>query len=290
MSHRRPDVLLAVVFAAAAFVLGACSQYSALNYSGGTAVVGVGGYDVAQAPSPNPDQSNPQIARRRLAITHAFNLHLSSADVESVQQKHLAECGRLGCTVVSTRIDRSNEGRITARSSIRIAPDAFAAFAAILAAPPAKIVTHSETTDDRTIAVLDVEKRLEVKSALRDRLAAMLREPGTKSAGDLATIEKELAQVQGDIEAIAAQRDYLRTLTETVRVDIDYVGLAAQAGGFDLSPITGAIDGIGETLVRSVAALISFLAATIPWIPLLALVAWATRRGIRRWKARKAPA
>jgi hypothetical protein len=40
-----------------------------------------------------------------------------------------------------------------------------------------------------------------VKTALRDRLAAGLREPGTKSLADLANIEKELAQVQGDIEA-----------------------------------------------------------------------------------------
>src|SRR5215467_8344397 len=178
-------------------------------------------------------------------------------------------------------LDRSAAGRITARSEVRIAPHAFVAFADVLAAPPARIVTHSETADDKTAPMLDVEKRLEVKSALRDRLAAMLREPGTKSPADLATIEKELAQVQGDIEALAAQRDYLRTVTETVRVNISYVGRAAQAAGVDLSPIFGAGRGIVETLVQSVAALISFLAAVVPWLPLVALLAWAGRRAIR---------
>jgi Domain of unknown function (DUF4349) len=118
----------------------------------------------------------------------------------------------------------------------------------------------------------------------------MLREPGTKTPADLATIEEELAQVQGDIEATVAQRDDLRTVTQTVRVDISYVGLAAQAGGVDLSPISRAGSGIVVTLVQSVAALISFAAAIVPWLPLIALLAWTARCGIRRWRAGTSPA
>ncbi len=75
--------------------------------------------------------------------------------------------------------------------------------------------------------MLDIDKRLEVKTALRDRLSAMLKDPSAKSAADLAAIEKELAQAQGDIEAAIAQRDYLRTITHTVRVDIAYDGRQA---------------------------------------------------------------
>jgi len=268
----------------ALLVLGGCSDprlSAPESYSSGTTLA------QAPAPSPNSDKAGQPIAERRLAITHAFTLRLPGVDVEAVQQKHLAACVKLGCTITSTQFDRSNEGRIYARASVRIAPDAYPAFADLLASPPAKIINHSETAEDKTVPMLDVEKRLDVKSALRDRLAAMLREPGAKSPADLVTIEKELAQVQGDIEAIAAQRDYLRTLTETVRVDIAYVGLAAQTAGFDLSPVDRAFNGIGATLIQSVAALISFLAAIVPWLPLAALVLWATRRGFRRWKARK---
>jgi hypothetical protein len=225
---------------------------------------------------------------RRLAMTHAFTLRLASSEVETLQQKHLSECAKLECTVLNTYLDRSNEGRINARISVRIAPERYPAFAAVLALPPAEIITHSESAEDKTVPMLDIEKRLEVKSALRDRLAAMLRDPGTKSAADLAAIEKELAQAQGDIESIAAQRDYLRTITETVRVNVSYVGVPLRAAGFDLSPIQRSVNGIGRTVIESIAYLISFLAAAVPWLPLIALLAWGARRGLRRWQARKA--
>jgi len=288
MNDRARRILSAIALGASAVTLGACwmePEAGGEFYLPGE----IHGNQLAQAQTLNPGQGAQQGPVKRLAISHGYTLHLLDTDVEAIQQRHLSECGKLGCTVVSTMLDRSAAGRITARSEVRIAPDAFPAFTDVLAAPPARIVTHSETADDKTAPMLDVEKRLEVKSALRDRLAAMLREPGTKNPADLATIEKELAQVQGDIEALVAQRDYLRTITETVRVNIAYVGRAAQAAGIDLSPIFRAARGIVEILVQSVAALIFFLAAVVPWLPLMALLAWAGRRAIRRWRSRATP-
>jgi hypothetical protein len=225
-----------------------------------------------------------------VAVTHTFSLRLPSNEVEVVQQKHLAECRKLGCTVVSTQLDRSNEGRVSARCSIRIAPDAYQAFATLIQAPPAEVVTHSESADDRTAPMLDVEKRLEVKSALRDRLTAMLRDHSATSTADLIAIEKELAQVQGDIESATAQHDQLKTITETVRVDIAYSGRVAVVAGIDFSPVRQAVNGAGRTAVSSLATLISFLAAIVPWLPLIALLMWGTRAGLRRWRAPKARA
>jgi hypothetical protein len=222
-----------------------------------------------------------------MAVSHVFSLRVPSNQVEAIHQKHLAECRKLGCSVLNTQLDRSNEGRIGARSSVRIAPDAYQAFAAIIQAPPADVITHSESADDKTIPILDIQKRLEVKSTLRDRLTAMLRDPGAKSTADLAALEKELAQVQGDIESAIAQREYLRTITETVRVDISYSGRAAQVAGIDFSPVKQAVDGIGRTAVGSTAWLISFLAAVAPWLPLLALRVWGGRVGLRRWRTQK---
>jgi len=228
-------------------------------------------------------------AGQRLAITHTFSLRLPSQDVETVQRRDLAECIKLGCTVLNTQVDRSIQGRVNARISVRIAPDAFAAFAAIITAAPAEVVTRAESAEDKTIPLLDVEKRLAAKTALRDRLAAMLADPAPKTPAELVSIEKELSQAQGEIEAATAQRDYLRTITDTVRVDVNYMGRPALVGGVDFSPISNALDGFGRTLVASVGSLISFLAVAIPWLPLIALVIWAGRRTFRRWRARNAP-
>jgi hypothetical protein len=235
-------------------------------------------------------QVNQSSAGRRVAVTHTFSLRLPSNEVEAAQQKHLAECRKLGCIILNTQFDRSNEGRVNARCSIRIAPDAYQTFAAVIQAPPAEVVTHSESADDQTVPMLDVEKRLEVKSALRDRLTAMLRDPGAKSTADLIAIEKELAQVQGDIESATAQHDQLKTITETVRVDIAYSGRAAVVAGIDFSPVRQAVNGAGRTAVSSLASLISFLAAIVPWLPLIALLMWGMRAGLRRWRTPKARA
>jgi len=260
-----------------------------LYYSGG--ITGAGGNSsqgvfLAQLEaSPPPQQSGPV---RHIAVTRGFTLRLPSSEVAAVQQKHLSECAKLGCTVLETRLDRLAEGWIGARASVRIAPDRYPAFAAVVTAPPAEVTTQSERAEDRTVAVLDVDKRIEVKTALRDRLNAMLRDPASKSAADLAAIEKELAQAQGDIEAAIAQRDYLRTITETVRVDITYDGRPGVVGSYDFSPIKRAADDIGQTLIASLASLIIALAAAVPWLPLVVLVVWGIRKGVRRWRAQRA--
>src|SRR5258708_5598992 len=227
-----------------------------------------------------PAQGNPSADGRRLAITHRFTLRVPSSETETIQQKHLAECTRLGCTIVSTSIDRSNEGRVNARAAIRIKPESYDAFAAALAAPPAMITMKSQSAEDLAVPILDAEKRLEAKTVLRDRLTAMLRDQTVKTAADLITIEKELAQAQGDIETFVAQRDNLRTRTDTVRVDIFYAGAAGQFGGVDRTPIHQAISGIGQTVVSSVSWLISFLAALVPCLPVIALFCWAPRRSV----------
>ena len=147
---------------------------------------------------------------------------------------------------------------------------------------------QTERAEDKTVAVLDADKRLETKTALRDRLTTMLRDSGNKSATDLATIEKELAQVQGDIEAAVAQREYLRTITETVRVDIAYDGRQAVVAGYDFSPIKKSVDGISQTLIASVGWLIWFVAALVPWAPVIVFAAWGIRWTLRRLRARKA--
>ncbi|EJN08661.1 hypothetical protein PMI42_07135 [Bradyrhizobium sp. YR681] len=231
--------------------------------------------------------NGPSDPSQRLAITYRFTLRVPNAEADALQQKHLAECKKLGCEVLNTSVDRANEGRITGRATIRIKPGSFDAFATILAAPPAEITARSRSAEDLNAPIRDVERRLEMKTVLRDRLTAMLRDQTAKTAADLITIEKELAQIQSDIEAATAQRDGLLTRTDTVRVEISYQGVASLWGGVDLSPIYQAVRAINQTVVYSISWLISTLAALVPWLPVIALIWWLSRRGIRSFRSRK---
>jgi hypothetical protein len=243
----------------------------------------------ASNPSPTLPLQQQSGPTKHIAITRGFTLRLPSSEVAAVQKRHLEECAKLGCTVIETRLDRLTDARINARISVRVAPDRYSAFAAAIIAPPSEVATQTERAEDKTVAVLDIDKRLEVKTALRDRLTAMLRDPGAKSAADLAAIEKELAAAQGDIEAAIAQRDYLRTITETVRVDIAYDGRRVVVAGYDFSPIKNSVDGVSQTLIASIGWLIWFLAALVPWAPVIVFAVWGVRRWMRRRRAQVTP-
>lgn len=222
--------------------------------------------------------------QKRMAVSHTFVLRMPAADVEQVQHRHVEACVKAGCTILASQIGRTDNGYVNASLSLRISPSAFDAFAALLAEPPATVVSHSETAEDKTLAVLDVEKRLDIKRALRDRLQTMLKDPAKASVADLISIESQLAQVQGEIESGVAQQEYLRTLTETTKVDISYQGVVVTAAGVDLSPINNALRNVGRTLANSIGSLISFVAMVLPWLPMAALALWGMARLWRRWR------
>lgn len=229
-------------------------------------------------------QATPDAAGPRIAYSHRFTLDLPSGAVQARQQHDVATCLAAGCTVLETQLNDGANGVVNGSISIRIAPEHYQAFADSLAAPPARLVSHTETAEDKTVPLLDVEKRLEAQTALRDRLHTMLQQTGV-SVADLLSIEKELANVQGEIESETAQRDYLRTITGTVRVDVSYVGVLQPVGSFDFSPVRLAVDGFLQILIGSLGVMIDTLAWALPWLPVVALIGWGVRRLVRRRRA-----
>ncbi len=225
----------------------------------------------------------PDADNRRIAFSESFVIELPASAVETTQQKTLERCLAAGCSVLNTRLDRLRDGSVEGSISVRIAPDKYQAFADAVVAPPARLVSHAETAEDKTIPLLDIEKRLDAQIGLRDRLAQMLKQAGT-SVGDLVAVEKQLADVQGTIESETAQRDYLRTITDTVKVDVSYNGLVQQAGPVDLSPIRIAFDRFVQTLIESFGDMVGWVAYALPWLPLVALGGWAASWIVRRLK------
>lgn len=230
--------------------------------------------------------------RRYVALSHSYTLRLPTEAVEMAQRRDLDACAKLGCEILESQLNRNGfRGQVSAHTSLRLPPAALAPFTAGLAAPPAEIAAHSETSEDKTLAVLDVDKRLETKIALRERLTALLHQTNTKNVGDLLNVEHTLAQVQGDIESATAQRDYLRTQTEMVKVDIRYEGIQPdepKPNGVDWRPLKTAAKDFCDILVNSLANVMTFTARILPWLPLAALAGWLLRLVWRRWRRRTA--
>jgi hypothetical protein len=226
-------------------------------------------------------------ADRRMAYSHAFSVELPNDAVAPFQQKNLADCLAAGCTVLNTQLRDLSRGTaltgpmVFGSISVRIAPDHLVGFVASISAPPARLTNHTEQAEDQTAPLLDLDKRLEAQTTLRDRLTLMLKQQGT-SVADLIAIEKQLADVQGTIESATAQRDYLRTITDTIRVDVSYSGITARTGSIDYVPLREALDGFARAIIISLGQLILFIAVILPWLPVVALVYWVVRRLWRR--------
>src|SRR5215475_7533974 len=83
-----------------------------------------------------------------VAVAHNFTLSAPNAQLEAIQQRHMSECRKLGCSILSTSISQSDGGPIKVHALVRVKRDSYDAFAAALAAPPATVTFHSETTND----------------------------------------------------------------------------------------------------------------------------------------------
>ena len=93
-------------------------------------------------------------------------------------------------------------------------------------------------SEDLTRQIVDTEAAVRARTALRDRLQAILAtRPGKLS--DLLEVEKELARVQGELDATQSELAVMRTRVVTSLLTITYssgASLMAPRGAMRLAP------------------------------------------------------
>ena len=168
---------------------------------------------------------------------------------------------------------------------IPIAPEAYQAFAATHRSAAGRSRHPCRVGGQPTVPMLDIEAAgSEIGAA--DRLTAMLRDPGAKHRRPHCPRERTGASPGrhriGRGRARPSQDDHRNSAPS-----IAYSGRQAVVAGIDLSPVKQAVAAAGPTSVSSLATLISFLAAIVPWLPLIALLVRGARVSLRRWKRRR---
>jgi hypothetical protein len=230
-------------------------------------------------------QAAPKAARH-IAFRNFVVLEVDAGRVEGVLKLARDRCASPDCEVLESSYSReSRNSPAQARIRLRIAPGASEGFLEEIAKQGDVIERRSEA-EDKTDQVVDVDARLRNTTELRDRLRKLLATPGA-SVKDLAEIEAQLARAQAELDSAAGRRQALAQETEKVAITIDIRPRREIAEAGVLAPITAAFKSIGHTLAQSVAVLITFIVAVLPWLLLLVPVAWAWRRW-RRARRRQA--
>lgn len=234
-----------------------------------------------------------------IAYVYRYGLELPADRAPALMSRHEQACVAAGpsvCQVIGSQSSRYGRDELTARLEIRATPAFLTAFRAGLAgdaeAAGGRVAMAATDSEDLTRALVDTEARMRALSTLRDRLQQLL---ATRSAPleQLLATERELARVQGELDAARSTLEVMRTRVATSRLIIDYSAEGQLAPDSAFRPVTEALDSALAVFMTVVGALILFLAGALPFLLLGAplvwlLLRWRTRRREQRLAAKRA--
>jgi hypothetical protein len=245
-------------------------------------------------PSPTPDQprggTNSPVLY--LAYSYQVGLELPAAAVADTVARHVANCQAAGprlCQLVGSNVSGDPESSMNGYVSLRAEPNWLRTFRSGLEAEAdaagGKILTEATNSEDLTRAIVDTEARLRAQSALRDRLQRLLESrPGRLS--DLLEVERELARVQGEIDAVQSNLAVMRTRVSMSELNLSYQSAPRPLRSDTFRPLGEAFANFLGIVVMGFAAIITIIAGLIPIavvvIPIVWLIlSWRRRRGGR---------
>lgn len=215
-----------------------------------------------------------------LAYSYRMGLELPGDRLIGVMEGHAAACRNAGprlCQLIGAGRDGDPQSYIQGSLSIRGEPRWLQQFMAGVEAQAreagGKIKSQATATEDLTRAIVDTEARLRASRALRDRLQRLLESrPGRLS--DLLEVERELARVQGEIDATESNLAVMRTRVAMSELTISYESSARPVASDTFEPLARALAGFLGLVVQGLAAIVMLVAILIPWALLAAGLAW----------------
>jgi hypothetical protein len=243
---------------------------------------------------PPPAQERMQLSTsssvpstRFIAVRHKLEILEPESALSKAWESTIAFCGTIQCEVVSSSITtRVRDSMPSGSISVRVTPeDLKKLFGQV--ETQGKIVQHTTESEDKTAVIIDVDARIKNLTSFRDNLRTMLAKPSA-SVKDFVEIQRQLTDVQSQLDSETAQRKSLANETERVSVDISFhVDESVLGVGF-FTPIGNALRESGSVLADSAASLITVIVAIIPWLLLVIPACWLLTRFMRNRRRRRA--
>lgn len=297
---------------AAGLVLAGCGEEASRSVSGGAASEQAL-MEAAPAPAPSrmrasadtvtmsgsrverPDITPETTSGPLLAYTYQTSLELPAEVLGDTHMAHVEACQNAGastCQVIRAQVNNADGPRPSAYLQLRAAPDWIVSFRAGLDSEAeelgGQVLSDQTSVEDLTTRIVDTAARVEAQTTLRDRLQQLL-ETRDGDLSDLLAVERELANVQADLDAQASVLAALRQRVNTSMLTLNYQAERQVVEPETFNPIGRAFKEMGDVFAESVASLILFLAGALPWlviaVPVISGVIIGFRRLLRRKKA-----
>lgn len=249
--------------------------------------------DAKIAPSePAPGQEPGEQAGVMLAYSYSMGIEAPKNAVALLKEAHEKACTDAGpklCQVLGSSVNSWGEDQVSAYLNLRAEPAWLATFRGSIASDADKaggrLTANTVNTEDLTTYIVDLEARLAAKLALRERIKNLL-ETRDGSLSDILAAERALAEVQGEIDSMTAQRAAARARVAMSALSLSYQSDPVTSTGI-FKPLTASFKGFFRTSVSSLAAAVDFVARAWPFF-LVALGVLFVLRGW--WRGRKAKA
>ena len=241
-----------------------------------------------------PDSAATPVVAPSIAYAYRFGLELPADAVPTVMGRHEQACIAAGpsvCQVIGASSSRMGRDSVEARLEMRAAPAYVGRFRAALDGEArgagGRVSQQAVESEDLTRQLVDTEARMRAMETLRDRLQQLL---ATRSGTleQLLQVERELARVQGELDATRSALAVMRTRVQTSRLDVTYSAAGRLAPDSAARPVVDALNSASYAFMTSLGMLILFIASVLPVLLVGAPLIWLLWRWRRRVRARKA--
>ncbi len=218
--------------------------------------------------------------RPTLAYQHSIQIDTAEDKIAALYEAAIATCRGASedfCTLLESHI---NTGRFASASlRFRAKPSGIAKLKAALG-KQADITDQSTKAEDLAGPIQDGEKKLAMLTTYRAQLEDLRNRPGA-GIDALIKLNRELAEVQSELEAANGKQAFLVQRVETETLD---VAIHSERSQSFWRPISMAASDFGSNLSQGVSTAITGLAYLIPWALVLGLAAGVARK---LWRRRK---
>jgi hypothetical protein len=244
------------------------------------------------APAPSSANAQPQPGSQSpgpaptlfLAYTYTIGFELPSDRLDPLMSTHVQACADAGprvCQLIGANREGDPDSYMRGYVSLRGEPGWLRGFMSGMEAQAegagGRIISQSTGTEDLTRAIVDTEARLRALTALRDRLQDLLRSRPGRLA-DLLEVERELARVQGEIDAIQSNLAVMRTRVAMSELTLNYQSTPRTLGSDTFRPLRDAFAGFLSIMVAVFAAMVTIVAALIPIVLVAVPLIWLALR------------
>jgi hypothetical protein len=284
----------------AALTLAACSQESPAYKDADMAVTGArvaapAAMDATSEPAPPPPGGAPAEAGAMLAYSYSMGVKAPKTAIEPMVAAHEKKCldaGTAVCQVLGSSVNTYGEDQVSGYLNLRAEPEWLAGFRSGIASDAegagGELTANTSSAEDLTQYIVDVEARLEAKRMLRDRIKEILA-TRQGSLADVLAAERELANVQGEIDSMTAQLAAAKARVAMSALSISY-NSDPETSTSMWKPLAEAFKSFGRNSMASLADAVTFVSRTWPFFLIGLFVLWVLRAWIRGWRLKRAKA